>query len=147
VSSIAIGAGGKHTAAYTELRDRARQMEADNRQLIAANEELVCELTRSVIHGCQSATRAAELETELAAVKAANEDLRRATIRAKAEQERLRQAVINARPRITKVDTQLVRPYSPVVALPYTSPVAWVDTSSEDTAELPVLDWPTYPAT
>ena len=144
-TSIAVGSAGKHTSAYASLRGQLRTTEADNRQLIADNEELVCELTRSVIRGCQAATRAAELEVENTALKARVRELADKVCRSAAEQERLRQAVINARPRITKVDTRLVRPFAPVVALPYTSPVQWVDTSSEDTAELPVLDWPTYP--
>lgn len=49
--------------------------------------------------------------------------LQNKVIRAEADKARLRQAVVDARPRITVVDTQLVRPYAPVVVLPYTSPV------------------------
>jgi hypothetical protein len=49
--------------------------------------------------------------------------LQRQTIRDAADKQRLRQAVLDARPRIRVVDTQLVRPYAPVVELPYTSPV------------------------
>lgn len=49
--------------------------------------------------------------------------LQRQTTRDAADKARLRQAVIDARPRIRVVDTQLVRPYAPVVELPYVSPV------------------------
>lgn len=48
--------------------------------------------------------------------------LQRQVIRDAAEKERLRQAVVDSRPRIRVVDTQLVRPYAPVVQLPYVSP-------------------------
>ncbi|QIP87588.1 hypothetical protein GLX30_30195 [Streptomyces sp. Tu 2975] len=48
--------------------------------------------------------------------------LQRQRIRDAADKQRLRQAVIDARPRIRVIDTQLVRPYAPVVQLPYTSP-------------------------
>jgi hypothetical protein len=111
---ISVGAPGKHTPAAAELRTR---------QLIAANEDLVCELTSSIIRGCQAETRAAELEAENKALKARVRELGDKVIRAGAEHQRLRQAVINARPKIREVPTDLVRPYSPVVVLPYTSPV------------------------
>lgn len=48
--------------------------------------------------------------------------LQRQHIRDAADKQRLRQAVLDARPRIRVVDTQLVRPYAPVVQLPYVSP-------------------------
>lgn len=60
---------------------------------------------------------------QLAAATAEIRRLQAKVIRAGTEHQRLRQAVINARPRITVVDTQLVRPYAPVVELPYTSPL------------------------
>ncbi|WP_158101851.1 hypothetical protein [Streptomyces swartbergensis] len=43
--------------------------------------------------------------------------------------------------------TDLVRPYSPIVCLPYVSPVPWRDTSNDDTQQLPILDQPDHPAT
>jgi hypothetical protein len=118
---ISVGAPGKHTPAAAELR--TRQIEADNRQLIAANETLVCELTSSIIRGCQDAILIARLKEQLADAVAGIRKTQQDLIRAKAEQERLRQAVINARPKIREVPTDLVRPYSPVVALPYVSPL------------------------
>jgi len=145
VSSI-----GKHSPAYTELRTRTRtrQVENDNRQLTAANEDLVCELARSIIRECQTGMRAAELDAENKALKARVKELAHKVIRGAAEQQRLRQAVVNARPRIREVPTDLVRPYSPVVQLPYVSPVPYRDTSSETTQQLPILDqpepWPIY---
>ncbi|MFF0166734.1 hypothetical protein [Streptomyces prasinus] len=142
---------GKHTPAYVELSARARQVEDDNRQLTAANEDLVCELARSIIRGSQAALRAAELEAENQALKARVKTLSHKVCRSAAEQERLRRAVVNARPRIREVPTDLVRPYSPVVQLPYVSPVPYCDTSAEQTQELPILDqpqpWPTYQVT
>lgn len=150
--SLTVTARGKHSAAYRELEAKLAQVEADNEALIAANEDLVCELTRSIIRGSQDAIRKAEAEEENGRLKAANETLRHATIRAKAEQDRLRQAVINARPRIREVPTDLVRPYSPVVVLPYVSPVPHRSTANDETQQLPVLDqpqravWPVYAA-
>ncbi|MFF3928171.1 hypothetical protein [Streptomyces hirsutus] len=139
---------GKHSPAYTELRTRTRQVEDDNRQLTAANEDLVCELARSIIRECQTGMRAAALEAENKALKARVKELAAKVCRSAAEQQRLRQAVVNARPRIREVPTDLVRPYSPVVQLPYVSPVPYRDTSSETTQQLPILDqpepWPIY---
>ncbi|MBR8638686.1 hypothetical protein KEF29_03575 [Streptomyces tuirus] len=133
---------GKHSPAYTELRTRAERAEDDNRQLIAANEDLVGELTRSIVRECQTSIRAAAAEAENEALKRRVKELSGKVCRSAAEQQRLRQAVINARPRITQVDTQLVRPYSPVVCLPYASPVPYLDTSNDQTQELPILDQP-----
>lgn len=116
---------GHHRAPdrIAELESQLAQTQADNRELIAANEDLTCALGRAVIHSCQDEMRIAIAEDENRRLKAANEELRGKTIRAQAEQERLRRAVINARPRIREVPTELVRPYSPVVCLPYVSPV------------------------
>ncbi|MFE7233980.1 hypothetical protein ACFVAF_25590 [Streptomyces sp. NPDC057596] len=148
-TAIPFGTTGKHTAAYAELRHRADRVEADNRQLSAANETLVCELSRAIIGGCQAATLAADLDAENQALKRRVRELSDKVIRGAAEQARLRQAVINARPRIREVPTDLVRPYSPVVVLPYVSPVPHHDTSNDQTQPLPILDqpqttWPVY---
>jgi hypothetical protein len=148
-------APGKHTAAYRELEARLAQAEADNRALIARNEELVCELTSAILSAIRYSLRAATAEDENGRLLKANEDLRHATIRAKAEQERLRQAVINARPRIREVPSAMVRPFAPQVDLPYVSPVPYRSTANDETQQLPVLDrpqpavWPVYamPAT
>ncbi|MFJ6566552.1 hypothetical protein ACIQNU_03975 [Streptomyces sp. NPDC091292] len=124
--STATRSTGKHTATYFGLRER--------------------DAHAVLVRGCRDAILVAQLRAELAAVTAANEEWRRATIRAKAEQQRLRQAVINARPRITTVPTALVRPYSPVVVLPYVPPVPHRDTSNDTTQALPILDQPSYQA-
>jgi hypothetical protein len=145
--SLTVSPRGKHRAEdrIAELEAQVRQLEADNVVLAAANETLVCDLTRTIVRASQDAIRRAQADDENTRLKKANEDWRHQTIRAKAEQERLRRAVINARPRIKEVPTDLVRPYSPVVVLPYLSPVRYVDTSNEKTQQLPVLDWPKYP--
>ncbi|MEU8902124.1 hypothetical protein [Streptomyces mirabilis] len=151
----ATTAPGKHTAAYRELEARLAQAEADNRALIARNEELVCELTSTILSASRYSLRAAAAEDENGRLKAANEEWRRTTVRAKAEQERLRQAVINARPRIREVPSAMVRPFAPTVVLPYVSPVPHRSTANDETQQLPVLDqpqkavWPVYatPAT
>ncbi|MFC8065426.1 hypothetical protein [Streptomyces sp. NPDC057293] len=150
MSALTVIAGGKHSSPYQELRAHNRRIEDDNTFLTGAVEEREQQLHTALIRGCQDAVVIAALRAELGAVKAANADLRRTTIRAKAEQERLRRAVVNARPRIREVPTDLVRPYSPVVVLPYVSPVPHRDTSNDETQEIALIDlpqpWPTYPA-
>jgi hypothetical protein len=147
--SIATVSRGKHTAAYriADLEAQLAQASADNQALIGANEDLVCELTRAVIRSCQDEMRIAVAEEENGRLKARVKELSDKVIRGAAEHARLRQAVINARPRITKVDTQLVRPYAPAVVLPYVSPVPYRDSSSEQTQQLPILDLPQPAAT
>jgi phosphoenolpyruvate carboxylase len=153
--SLTTTAPGKHTAAYRELEARLAQVEADNQALIARNEELVCELTSTILSASRYSLRAAAAEDENGRLLKANADLRHTTIRAKAEQERLRQAVVNARPKLHPVPTDLVRPFAPVVVLPYVSPVPHRSTANDETQQLPVLDrpqpavWPVYamPAT
>ncbi|WP_405888799.1 hypothetical protein OG762_36525 [Streptomyces sp. NBC_01136] len=133
-----------------ELEARLAQVEADSRALIARNEELICELTGTILAASRYSLRAAVADEENGRLKAANEDLRHKTIRAKAEQERLRQAVINARPRIREVPSAMVRPFAPVVVLPYVSPVPYRSTANDETQQLPILDqpqkavWPVY---
>lgn len=150
MSTLTVIAGGKHSQPYQELRAHARRVENDNTILTGAVEEREQELHTALIRGCQDAMLIAELRAENEAVKTANAELRRTTIRAKAEQERLRRAVVNTRPRIREVPTDLVRPYSPVVVLPYVSPVPHRDTSNDETQEIALVDlpepWPTYPA-
>ncbi|WP_405883564.1 hypothetical protein OG747_36305 [Streptomyces sp. NBC_01384] len=133
-----------------ELKCRLAQVEADNRALIARNEELICELTSSILAASRYSLRAAAADEENGRLLKANADLRHKTIRAKAEQERLRQAVINARPKIREVPSAMVRPYSPTVVLPYVSPVPYRSTANDETQQLPILDqpqkavWPVY---
>ncbi|MFE5368113.1 hypothetical protein [Streptomyces mirabilis] len=155
--SLTIAARGKHRAddRIAELEAKLAQAEADNQTLIAANEDLVCELTRSIIRGSQDAIRRAEAEEENGRLKARVKELGDKVIRSGAEQQRLRRAVVNARPKIHPVPTDLVRPFAPVVVLPYVSPVPHRSTANDKTQELPVLDrpeqavWPVYatPAT
>jgi hypothetical protein len=119
--SIAIPsrAAGRHSQANAELR--ARRAEARNVELIAALQDR--DLHAALVRGCQDAMLIAQQRDQLAGLAAHCRELTHKTIRAQAEQKRLRQAVINARPRIREVPTDLVRPYSPVVELPYVSPV------------------------
>lgn len=153
--SLTLTARGKHTAAYLELEARVQQLEADNEALRSANENLVCDLTRTVIRASQDAMWRAQADEENGRLKAANEEWRRRTVRAQAEQERLRRAVVAARPKCHPVPTDLVRPFAPVVELPYVSPVPYRSTANDDTQQLPAIDqpepavWPVYamPAT
>jgi len=115
----------KHRAddAIADRDERIAQLAYDNETLMQANELLVCELTRAVIRACQDSTRIAALAADLEQAVTEIRRLQRQTIRDAADKERLRQAVVDSRPRIKVVDTQLVRPYAPVVQLPYVSPV------------------------
>lgn len=141
-------APGKHTAAYRELEARLARAEADNRALTARNEELVCELTSTIISASQYSARAAVAEEENGRLKDSHKDLRHTVIRAKAEHERLRRAVVNARPRITVAYQNLDRPYISHVQIPYPVPVGEC-TANDETQQLPILDlpespWPAY---
>jgi hypothetical protein len=152
--SIAISrrAAGRHRAddRIATLEARLAQAEADNAGLVAANETFICDLTQAVLRGCRDEMRIATAEAENALLKQRVRELSNKVIRAGAEHQRLRQAVVNARPRITEVPCAMVRPYSPVVQLPYASPVPYRDTSCEETQKLPILDqphlWPAYQA-
>ncbi|MGW1160424.1 hypothetical protein ACWD48_19830 [Streptomyces sp. NPDC002519] len=105
-----------------ELEARLDQAEADNRALTAANETLICELTSTILSASEYSIRAATAEEENGRLKRRVRELGDKVIRAGAEHQRLRQAVINARPQIHEVPTGLVRPYSPVVCMPYVPP-------------------------
>lgn len=159
---IARQSGGRHAASrrredrrIADLEARLKQSEAaraqaeaDNTHLTAENEQLVCDLTQAIIRASQDEMRIAVAEAENRQLKVRVRELGDKVIRAAAEHARLRQAVINARPRITVAPTDLVRPYSPVVELPYVSPAPYRDTSTDDTQHLPILDqpqpWPVY---
>ena len=140
--SLTLTTRGRHTALGIARGAELRKVESDNRELVAGVEDRERELHTALVRGCQDAMLIAHLREQLAGAVAGIRKTQQDLIRAKAEQERLRQAVINARPRIREVDTQLVRPYSPVVQLPYVSPVPYRDTSNDATQELPILDRP-----
>ncbi|PAZ15612.1 hypothetical protein CLM62_12505 [Streptomyces sp. SA15] len=149
MSAISIGATGKHTAAYAELRTHAHRVEADNRELTGAVEDREREIHTALLRGCQDAMLIAQLQAERDALVKANENLRHAAVRAKAEQERLRRAVVNARPKITVGYQNLDRPYVSHVQVPYPVPVGQ-STANDETQQLPVIElpqpgpWPTY---
>lgn len=143
--AISVRTVGKHSPANPELR--ARRAESDNVRLTATIEDQARDLHTALVRGCQDSMLIARLKEERAGLVAYNRELRDKTIRAKAEQERLRRAVVNARPRITVAEQQLDRPYVSAVQLPYPVPVGR-DTSNDETQQLPVIDqpepWPTY---
>jgi hypothetical protein len=66
VSIIITTHGGKHTAAHriADLEARLAQAEADNQALIASNEELVCDLTQTIVRSCSDELRIAAAEEE-----------------------------------------------------------------------------------
>lgn len=107
----------------TQLKTALDQLADDNAVLIGANEDFVCMLATAVVRGCQDSARIAQVEAERDAAVAEVKRLQRQVWRDAANTERLRKAVVDARPRITQMDTQLVRPFAPEVVLPYVSPV------------------------
>ncbi|MFD9222040.1 hypothetical protein ACFWDI_18960 [Streptomyces sp. NPDC060064] len=132
-----------------QLKETIARLTDDNAELTAAAEDLTCAMSTAFLRGCQDSMRIARLEAELAAAVAEVKQLQQKTYRDAANLQRLRQAVINARPLITSVTQRLDRPYVSHVQLPYPVPVGR-DMSSETTQELPILDqpeptaWPTY---
>lgn len=128
--------GGRHRAATrAELEARIRFLEK-------ANEQLTCDLTKSILRASQDAMWRAQADEENARLKARVRELGDKVIRGAAEHARLRQAVINARPRIREVPTELVRPFAPVVQMPYVSPVPYRSTATDETQQLPVIELP-----
>ncbi|MFE9372302.1 hypothetical protein ACFYM2_21380 [Streptomyces sp. NPDC006711] len=126
----------------TQLKNTIAQLLADNRTLIGETSDLNCAVHKALMNSLRDEMRIAQAERERDAAVAEVRRLQGKVIRAGAEHERLRQAVIAARPRITAVPSEMVRPYSPEVVLPYVSPVPYRDTSNETTQTLPLIDVP-----
>ncbi|WP_432077756.1 hypothetical protein [Streptomyces sp. YPW6] len=128
---------GKHRA-----DDRIDELAARVRELEAENESLTCELTRTLLRGMRDATALAEQRTINQELIDRVEELNARVIRDGAEKRRLRQAVINARPRITEVVQRLDRPYVSHVQVPYPVPVQPADTSNDETQAIPLIYLP-----
>ncbi|MEU2403342.1 hypothetical protein ABZ609_03315 [Streptomyces rubiginosohelvolus] len=128
---------GKHRA-----DDRIDELAARVRELEAENESLTCELTRTLLRGMQDATALAEQCTTNQELIDRVKKLNARVIRDGAEKQRLRQAVINARPRITEVVQRLDRPYVSHVQVPYPVPVQPADTSNDETQAIPLIYLP-----
>ena len=149
---MSMTATGKHRAGdrIAELEAQVHELEAQLKtqaaERQAAEESLTCELTRTLLRGMQDATALSEARAENEQLLARVKEYGDKVIRAGAEQARLRQAVINARPRITVAVQRLDRPYVSYVQLPYPVPVQPVDRSNDETQQLPILDLP-QPAT
>lgn len=149
--SLIHPARGKHTAPHriAQLQAQLDQADADNRALVAANEDLTRDLAQAVVRSCQDEMRIAVAEEENGRLKARVRKLSDRVIREAAEQARLRQAVINARPRITETVQRLDRPYVSHVQIPYPVPVGR-STANDETQQLAVIDqpepavWPVY---
>ncbi|MFF7576822.1 hypothetical protein ACFZBE_17830 [Streptomyces sp. NPDC008061] len=139
-----------HTTAKHRAPDRIELLEAHIRDLESTVQSLTCELTSTLIRGMQDATVLADTQSENRALKGRLQQLTSTVIRDGAEKARLRQAVINARPRITETVQRLDRPYVSHVQIPYPVPVQPADTTNEQTQQMPILDlpettaWPTY---
>jgi hypothetical protein len=139
-AAVTISKGGaRHAARPTH---DTRQLLADNRSLISANSDLECAVYKALMKSLQDAMLIAQLQAERDLAVAEVRRLQDKVIRAGAEHARLRQAVIHARPRITPVPCDLVRPYSPDVVLPYVSPVPYRDNSNDDTQNIALADLP-----
>ncbi|WP_406190111.1 hypothetical protein OH791_33465 [Streptomyces anulatus] len=128
---------GKHRA-----DDRIDELAARVRELEAESESLTCELTRTLLRGMQDATALADQRTINQELIDRVEKLNARVIRDGAEKQRLRQAVINARPRITEVVQRLDRPYVSHVQVPYPVPVQPADTSNDETQAIPLIYLP-----
>lgn len=125
---FARGSGSRRVLTLTEANGRIRDLEKRVDELAAENDELLCAVGRGTI--------------DRAKLAGAN----RRIIRQAADIARLRQAVINARPRITVVDSPLDRPYVAGVPIPYPVPVGRC-TANDETQQLPILDQPTVELT
>ena len=125
-----------------QLKDQIRQLLADNATVIADNSDLNCAVHRALTNSMQDAMLIAQLQAERDLAVAQVRALQRRVIADAAHLARLRQAVINARPRITPVPCELVRPYSPDVVLPYVSPVPYRDPRNETTQNIALIDLP-----
>jgi hypothetical protein len=128
---------GKHRA-----DDRIDELTARVRELEAENESLTCELTRALLRGMQDATALADQRTTNQELVIRVEKLNARVIRDGADKQRLREAVINARPRITEVVQRLDRPYVSHIQLPYPVPVQPADTSNDETQAIPLIYLP-----
>ncbi|SFT31868.1 hypothetical protein [Streptomyces sp. ok210] len=139
-----------HTTAKHRAPDRIELLEAHIRDLESTVKSLTCELTSTLLRGMRDATALYDTQSENDALKARNQQLASTVIRDGAEKTRLRQAVINARPRITETVQRLDRPYVSHVQIPYPVPVQPADTVNEQTQQMPILDlpetaaWPSY---
>lgn len=143
MSIIITTRGGKHTAAHriADLEARLARSEAEKQVLLGAKEDLVCELTRTIVRSCNDELRIAAAEEENARLKARVKELGDKVIRAGAEHARLRQAVINARPKIDVAVQRLDRPYASYVQIPYPVPVG-KSTANDETQLIPLVDLP-----
>lgn len=147
--SIAIRTtAGRHRAAdkVAELEAELAEARAAIVVLQASNEQLAHDLTRTVIRASQDAMWRAQSDEENGRLKARVRELADKVIRGGAEQARLRQAVINARPKIGVAVQALDRPYVSHVQVPYPVPVG-KSTANDETQKLPVIDLPEQPAT
>lgn len=125
----------------TELKQRIAELVEETGVLAADCSTFNDDMVRSIIRGCQDAMALAVALDENEQLKVRVRQLGDKVIRSAAEQERLRQAVINARPRITYTVQALDRPYVSHVQVPYPVPTGQ-DTSNETTQNIPLVDLP-----
>lgn len=132
--SIRVGRGKRRAITLPEALAEIDRLNALADALNTENVKLICETSRN---GITIATQATKLEL-------ADKMLRfwaGKVVRAEAEQERLRQAVINARPRITQA-------YNPARIPPF-APTApdepWTVLDPETTLSIPIGRWLPFP--
>lgn len=127
MSILSRGRGTHRALALPEARHEITR-------LTALNETLTCAET-------QARVELADADAALKVMTALAKKHGNTVIRQAADLARLRQAVINARPRIIVADPPLVPPYAPM-CLPYPVPVHSHNTSGDDTVQMPLLDLP-----
>lgn len=124
-----------------QLKDEIRLLLADNATVTAANADLECAVHKALMNTLRDAMRIAQAEAERDAAVAEVRRLQRRVIADAANLARLRQAVIQARPRYTVAVQQLDRAYVSHVQLPYRVPVGQ-STANDETQQLPLVDLP-----
>lgn len=129
MSLLLSGRGAHRGGSPAEIRRESEKAERIN-----------CELTRAIVKADGKNER---LAAENEALKDRVKELGDRVVRQSADLARLRQALIQARPKVHVMPSRLDRPYVPAaVQVPYPVPVAARDTSNDTTQPLPILDRP-----
>ena len=123
VPFITRGTGKRRALTQTEANARIAELEQQLATVTAENNQLLYAVGRAAI----TAKRL--------------DDANKRIIRQAADIARLRQTVINTRPRITVAPAALDRPYVAAVPVPYPVPVGR-STANEQTQPLPLLELP-----
>lgn len=126
------GSGKHRTATFAEKDHQIEQLTAALAESERAHQATAADLDAALAREAAKDRRLADADARLKTWAGK-------IVRVEAEHRRLRQAVINARPRITYAEPPLVPPYA-ALSLPYPVPVQGRDTSAETTQQMPILD-------